>query len=228
MIFKDQQDNSFWNKILFTFCVFCSIYITVSLMFAEYLPLNVWSINYRLNSDLVRRILVAFCLIVYFIRFLFSVWVFSMRRWTWLETIIITILMSFAFFAFGWFGGNNKTILGVFEMIGIILYLSGSYINSSSEYFRHAWKKKIENKGHIYTKGLFKYSMHINYFGEIILFTGFAMVTHSIIPLLIALVMTANFIFNIIPLLDKYLEKKYDDEFREYSGKTKKLIPFLY
>ena len=161
MIFKDQQGSSFWNKILFTVCVVISIFITVSLMFAEYLPLYVWDINYRLNGDLVRRILIAFCLIVYFIRFQFAVWIFSMRKWTWLETIIVTILTPLAFFAFGWFGGNNKTTFGVFEMIGIILYLSGSYVNSSSEYFRHVWKKKIENKGHIYTKGLFKYALNI-------------------------------------------------------------------
>ena len=37
-----------------------------------------------------------------------------------------------------------------------------------------------------------------------------------------------NFIFNIIPLLDRYLEKKYGDEFRDYSRKTKKLIPLIY
>jgi protein-S-isoprenylcysteine O-methyltransferase Ste14 len=40
--------------------------------------------------------------------------------------------------------------------------------------------------------------------------------------------MTINFVFNIIPSLDRYLEKEYGDEFRAYSGKTKKLIPKIY
>ena len=64
--------------------------------------------------------------------------------------------------------------------------------------------------------------MHINYFGDIVLFTGLAMVTHSLSMLVIPLVMTINFIFNIIPSLDRYLEKKYKDEYFDYSKNTKK------
>ena len=89
-------------------------------------------------------------------------------------------------------------------------------------------KKKIENKGRLYTKGLFKYSMHINYFGDIVLFTGLALIAHSFSLLFIPLVMALNFIFFIIPRLDKYLEKKYGDEFIEYAQRTKKFIPLVY
>jgi protein-S-isoprenylcysteine O-methyltransferase Ste14 len=118
--------------------------------------------------------------------------------------------------------------VGAVEVIGILLYLSGSYINTHSEYYRHVWKLKAENRGRLYTKGLFGLAMHINYFGDIVLFIGLAMVTHSLSMLVIPLIMTTNFTFNIIPSLDKYLEKKYKDEFREYSKKTKKLIPMIY
>jgi len=46
--------------------------------------------------------------------------------------------------------------------------------------------------------------------------------------LVIPLIMAVNFVLNIIPSLDRYLEKKYTDEFREYSNKTKKFIPLIY
>jgi len=136
--------------------------------------------------------------------------------------------MSFVLYAFGRVGGNNKQVVGVIEVIGILLYLSGSYINTHSEYYRHVWKLKEENRGRLYTEGLFGLSMHINYFGDIVLFTGFAMVTHSPGMLVIPLIMTVNFILNIIPSLDRYLEKKYKDEFRDFSKKTKKFIPLIY
>jgi len=42
------------------------------------------------------------------------------------------------------------------------------------------------------------------------------------------LIMAVNFVFIIIPSLDRYLEKKYKDEFRDYSKKTKKFIPLIY
>jgi len=197
-------------------------------MFADYATSNIGLKQYQLDGDPVRRILIASCLIIYFVRLLVTVWVFQKRKWTWLETITITILMSFVLYAFANVGGNNRQVVGVVEVIGILLYLSGSYINTHSEYYRHVWKLKEENRGRLYTKRLFSLSMHINYFGDIVLFTGLAMITHRLSMLVIPLIMAANFVFNIIPSLDRYLEKKYKDEFRDYAKKTKKFIPLIY
>jgi len=112
--------------------------------------------------------------------------------------------MSFVLYAFAKVGGNNKLVVGVVEIIGILLYLSGSYINTHSEYSRHVWKLKEENKGRLYTEGLFSLTMHINYFGDIVLFTGLALVTHSLRMLIIPLIMALNFVSNIITLGFKY------------------------
>jgi len=125
-------------------------------------------------------------------------------------------------------GETIKQVVGAVEVIGILLYLSGSYINTHSEYYRHVWKLKEENKGRLYTERLFGLAMHINYFGDIVLFIGLAMVAHSLSMLVIPMIMTVNFIFNIIPSLDRYLKKKYKDEFVNYSKKTKKFIPLIY
>ena len=228
MIFKDQYDSSFWNKSVFSGCILLAFFATLWLMFGDYASSNTWLKQYQLSGDLVRRILIASCMISYFIRLQVTVWVFQKRKWTWLETITITVLMSFVLYAFAKVGGNNKQIVGVVDLIGILLYLSGSSINTQSEYYRHVWKLKEENRGRLYTEGLFSLSMHINYFGDIVLFTGFAMVTCSLSMLVIPLVMAVNFVFIIIPSLDRYLEKKYKDEFRDYSKKTKKFIPLIY
>ena len=228
MIFKDQYDSSFWNKSVFSVCILLTLFATLWLLFEDYAISSTWLRHYQLSSDDQRRIFIAFCLIIYFVRLQVTVWVFQKRKWTWLETITITVLMSFVLYAFARVGGNNKQVVGVVEVIGILLYLSGSYINTQSEYYRHVWKLKEENRGRLYTEGLFSLSMHINYFGDIVLFTGFAMVTHSLSMLVIPLIMVVNFVFNIIPSLDRYLEKKYKDEFRDYAKKTKKFIPLIY
>ena len=228
MIFIDNYDSSFWNKSLFSGCIILTLFATLWLMFAEYATSDTWLKEHQLAGDLLRRILIASCLIIYFVRLQVTVWVFQKRKWTWLETITITVLMSFVLYAYASVGGNNKQVVGAVEVIGILLYLSGSYINTHSEYYRHVWKLKEENRGRLYTEGLFSLARHINYFGDIVLFTGLAMVTHSLSTLFIPLIMAMNFIFNIIPSLDKYLEKKYKDEFRDYSKKTKKLIPMIY
>jgi len=228
MIFIDNYESSFWNKSLFSGCIIVTLFATLWLMFAEYATSNTWLKEYQLAGDLLRRILISSCLVIYFVRLQVTVWVFQKRKWTWLETITITVLMSFVLYAFASGGGNNKRVVGAVEIIGILFYLSGSYINTHSEYYRHVWKLKKENRGRLYTKGLFSLAMHINYFGDIVLFTGLAMITHSLSMLIIPLIMAMNFVFNIIPSLDRYLEKKYKDEFRDYSKKTKKLIPLIY
>lgn len=228
MLFKDQYDNSFWNKFVCSGCILITILLTLWLLFADYAVSNTWLRQYQLYGDPVRRILIAFCLIIYYVRLQVTVWVFQKRKWTWLETITITVLMSFVLYTFARVGGNNYQAVGVVEVIGILLYLSGSYINTQSEYSRHVWKLKEENRGRLYTEGLFRLSMHINYFGDIVLLTGFAMVTHRLSMLVIPLMMAVNFVLIIIPALDRYLEKKYKDEFKDYSRKTKKFIPLIY
>jgi len=197
-------------------------------MFAEYAISDTWLKQYQMNGDPLRRILIASCLIIYVIRLQVTVWIFQKRKWTWSETITITVLMTFVLYAFASVGGNNKQVVGAVEIIGILFYLSGSYINTHSEYCRHVWKLKEKNKGRLYTEGLFSLAMHINYFGDIVLFTGLAMITHRLSMLVIPLIMALNFVFYIIPSLDRYLEKKYKHEFIGYSKKTKKLIPMIY
>jgi protein-S-isoprenylcysteine O-methyltransferase Ste14 len=228
MIFKDRYDPSFLQKSVFTICVLAVVSMAILLMFIENLPALACLKPYQISGDLLRRILIAACLIIYFLRLQITVWVFQKRRWTWLETVTISIVMPFALYAFAKVGGNNPQDIGAVEVIGILLYLAGSYINTHAEYARYVWKLKKENNGRLYTQSLFSLAMHINYFGDVVLFTGLAMITHRLSVFIIPLIMAINFVFNIIPSLDRYLEKKYGDEFRAYAAKTKKLIPKIY
>ena len=228
MIFKDRYDPSFWQKSVFTICVLAAVTISIVLMYIANLPDLAGLKRYQISGDLLRRILITFCMIIYFLRLQITVWIFQKRTWAWSETIIISIVIPLALYYFAKIGGNNPQAAGGVEAIGMLLYIAGSYINTKAEYDRYVWKLRTENKGRLYTEGLFRLSMHINYFGDIVLFMGFAMITNRLAVFIIPLVMTINFIFNIIPSLDRYLENKYGDEFRAYAGKTKKLIPKIY
>ena len=226
MIFVDQYESSVWQKVVFSISICCTTLIGVGLMFTDHLTSNTWISQAGLDGDLWRQLLLSSCLIIYFIRLQITVWVFQKRKWTWLETMIITSLMSFVVVAYAVTGGSNQQGMGLIEISGAILYVLGSYVNTQSEYRRHSWKK--ENKGRLYKEGLFRYASHINYGGDIVLFLGLAMIAGKISLLVIPLFMTLNFILYNIPALDSYLEQKYPDEFKEYAQKTKKLIPWIY
>ena len=89
-------------------------------------------------------------------------------------------------------------------------------------------KQDSANKGECYTGGLFRHSMHINYFGDIVLFTGWSLFTHATWALALPVFMAIMFAFVHIPALDAYLAKRYGDAFENYARKTKKLVPYVW
>jgi protein-S-isoprenylcysteine O-methyltransferase Ste14 len=227
-MFKDEYDKSSLTRWFFITVIFIVINVCGLLMLADEWVAESWLASYKINGNFTRQVILIICLAIYFLRLLLTVFVFLKRKMGWVETIIVSILMSLALFSFTKVGGDNHQSVGVLDITGVLLFLCVSYLNTSSEYARYVWKKKVENKGRLYTEGLFKYSMHINYFGDIVLFTGLVMITQSVSLFIIPLIMALNFVFFIIPQLDKYLAKKYGEEFKEYASKTKKFIPMVY
>ncbi len=180
------------------------------------------------SGDDTRRIFIMFGGLVYFVRLLFTDFVFINREVKWSEALTIALWLFIIYMTFSFTGGSNTAKPAAPFYAGIVLYLIGSFINTTSEFLRYRWKKNSDNRGKLYTGGLFKYSRHINYFGDVILFTGFAMFTGSVYPFIIPAAMLILFIVVNIPMLEKYLKEKYDSDFDEYANHTKKLIPFVY
>ena len=63
---------------------------------------------------------------------------------------------------------RRRQPLGPAEIMGMVLFLGGTYLNLASEGERWAWKMDAANKGRLYTAGLWQLSRHINYWGEIV------------------------------------------------------------
>ena len=146
----------------------------------------------------------------------------------WAEIIVVCIELSLIHTTYAILGGQVAQPLGSLEFIGIGLFVIGSYFNTGSELMRAHWKKDPNNKGKIYDQGLFKYSMHINYFGDVVWSTGMALISGNLWIFLIPFYMTFGFIFLHIPRLDGHLHERYGHQSDEYAGRTKKFIPFIY
>ena len=84
------------------------------------------------------------------------------------------------------------------------------------------------NKDKIYTEGFFKYSRHINYFGDILWVAAYALVTKNWYAATIPIILFCFFALYNAPKLDKYLKDKYGKSYEEYAKKTKMLIPYIY
>jgi steroid 5-alpha reductase family enzyme len=219
MLFNQGYHSSLPQK---RFALFVLFIVIISMGLLMFLNPSAFS------GDIMRRIVLLSCSVIYSIRLGVTFLIFLKRRLTWQETITVTIIVCSIIILFLYTGGNQPQPIGNLDIFGVSLFLGGSLINSYSEFQRHKWKQKPENKGLLYAQGLFKYSMHINYFGDIILFTGFSILTHNIFMSVIPLLIIFNFVFFYIPAMDKYLASKYGQAFQEYTKNTKKLIPMVY
>ncbi|EME81810.1 uncharacterized protein MYCFIDRAFT_89973 [Pseudocercospora fijiensis CIRAD86] len=101
------------------------------------------------------------------------------------------------------------------------LYGAGIIIEWLSEQQRHHWKKKEENKGQVYMGGLWSLPRHINYFGYTVWRAGYAIAAGGFVwGATIAALSAFRFTQSSIPELQRYMEYKYGEKYREYEKRT--------
>ena len=136
--------------------------------------------------------------------------------------------MLFLFVFLSLAAGANPAPFGLAADAGVVLFVLGSWMNSFAEHQRHAWKQRPENRGRLYTGGLFRFTRHPNYFGDLLSFSGLCLFTGRWITALVPALMLAGFVFVNVPVLDAHLAGHYGRQFEEYAKRTRKLIPFIY
>lgn len=123
-------------------------------------------------GNAARRITLGTAFSIYYFRILFTEFVLLKRGVSWSEVFTIASWLLFIFLWLGIAGGTNPNALGVAASAGVVLFLVGSWMNSHAEYTRHLWKQQSENRGRLYTQGLFRYCRHPNYLGDEISFSA--------------------------------------------------------
>ncbi len=180
------------------------------------------------SGSLGRQVALLACVLIYVARAATTLFVFVKRKIPWWEAACGGGMIGFVLFLFLRDGLRAPQPLGFVDVVAFLLYFAGSYVGTASEYSRHLWKARSENQGHLYTEGLFRSCRHINYFGDLLLFIGCAVLTRQLWAGIVPLVMGLNFVFILIPAHDTYLAMRYAGEFHDYARRTKKLVPFLY
>lgn len=191
-----------------------------------------WLAISGLLPDRARAGLIFAVAALYFLRQLLTLFVLLQRRVGWGEVLGLAVFLGLVELGFVALGGGvlrgGAVPLGWLDGLALALVLIGSALNSGSELQRWAWKRDPAHKGLCYTGGLFRYAMHINYFGDTVLFTGWALLTLSPLAFALPVFMAASFVWFHIPGLDAYLAERYGDDFRSYAARTAKFVPFLY
>jgi len=187
----------------------------------------VFGVEHDLGTPL-RRMTLATAAVLYALRTFVTLFVFYKRRLPWSEAATIAVWIGFIDLLFAYFGGCNGAAVAIREVAGACLVAIGSLLNTGAEWQRHAWKRHPENRGHLLTSGMWSIARHINYFGDVVLFSGWALLTGRLILLTVPAVMICLFAFINVPAQDRYLAGRYGDEYAAYAARTARLIPFVY
>ena len=167
--------------------------------------------------------------VVYTGRVLLSMLVFLPRPPDWHEIPVVYVVFIPSVFATLACGRTQTDVCGPWHYAAAVLYVLGSALSSVGEYQRYVFKARPANKGKLMTTGLWAWSMHVNYLGDSLLFSGWTLAAGGAWwTWLVPTVITLLFVFMHIPNLDEYLSYRYPGEFSSYAAKTSKFIPGIY
>ncbi len=131
---------------------------------------------------------------------------------------------------------NKKLVNQPIFYLGLLIWFIGILFEIIADEQKRRFRLNEENRGKYISSGLWSISRHPNYFGEIILWIGIAIISLPtlsgfqyvtlISPLFIYLLLTR---ISGVNLLEESSDKKWGDlpEYEQYKRETPVLVPFL-
>ena len=123
-----------------------------------------------------------------------------------------------------------ETELGVLAFIGIFLWWSGFLIEVIADYQKRKFRETSDPKTEFISTGLWARSRHPNYFGEITLWIGIAVLSLSSLSGIeyITAILSPIFVYLLlikaegVPMLERIAEERYGDlpEYQQYKENT--------
>lgn len=148
--------------------------------------------------------------------------------WVFLTMVVVIVINSQA---------DSAPPLGIWDAVGLFVWVLGFGIETIADQQKTAFNTEPTNQGKWIESGLWSYSRHPNYLGEILLWTGIAFFGIScftglervawISPIFIYILLTK---VSGTPILDKRALEKWGDDplYQKYRENTPALIPRLF
>jgi steroid 5-alpha reductase family enzyme len=130
--------------------------------------------------------------------------------------------------------GGNRQPLGLVGIAGIAIWLAGFAIEVVADGQKSAFRADPQNKGRFIDVGLWAWSRHPNYFGEIVIWTGMAVVALPVLQgwqyvTLVSPVFVAFLLIKVsgIPMLEQRADERWggQEDYERYKANTPVLVP---
>lgn len=159
-----------------------------------------------------------------FLRFL--VWFSMSALWVFLTTAnALTVILN-----------NHPLIDDGYFLIGLMIWMIGFAFEVTADEQKRRFRNNPNNKGRFIRTGLWSISRHPNYFGEILIWVGMAIISFPVLsgwqyttlisPLFVTLLLTK---VSGINLLEASSDKNWGDmeSYQQYKQQTSVLVPFI-
>jgi steroid 5-alpha reductase family enzyme len=153
-----------------------------------------------------------------------------LSTWT-LQGLWVTLTLSAALAAIT---TTTRKGLGAFALIGFLVWAIGFAIEATADSQKRRFRADPDNKGDFIDTGLWAWSRHPNYFGEIVLWIGVAIIALPVLrgwqwvtlisPVFVTLLLTQ---VSGVPMLEKRADEKWggQEDYEAYKARTPVLIP---
>lgn len=153
---------------------------------------------------------------------------------------LLMLVISLPTIAVSIFGINTISWVTI---LGVLIWIKGFIFESVGDYQLSQFIKNPENAGKLMTRGLWAYTRHPNYFGEVTQWWGIYVMS---LPIALSTIQASSYIWLIallspltitflilkvsgIPLLEKKFDEKYagNIEYQEYKKRTSVFVPWF-
>jgi steroid 5-alpha reductase family enzyme len=129
---------------------------------------------------------------------------------------------------------TTRKELGLFAAIGFLVWVFGFAFEVTADMQKSRFRADQNNKGKFIHTGLWAWSRHPNYFGEIVLWVGVAIIALPVLrgwqwvtlvsPVFVALLITR---ISGVPMLEKQADERWggQEKYEAYKERTPVLIP---
>jgi steroid 5-alpha reductase family enzyme len=120
--------------------------------------------------------------------------------------------------------------LGILDVVGLMLWLLGFFFESLADWQLDRFLKDPGNRGKVMDRGLWRYSRHPNYFGEVTMWWGIYTLALSVpggwMSIIGPLTITYIILFvSGVPMTERFMEG--NPVFTDYKRRTSVFIPWF-